>query len=120
MDQTLDARLQLHEGAVIGDVGHAAGMHGVQRVLRRHQIPRIFLQLLHAEADAVRLLVDLDDLNLDRLADREDLGRVVHAAPCHVGHVQQAVDAAEIDERAVLGDVLDHAVDRLAFGRGCR
>ena len=30
--------------------------------------------------------------------------------------MQQAVDAAEIDEGAVIGDVLDHAVDDLAFG----
>ena len=44
----------------------------------------------------------------------EELARVVHAAPRHVGHVEQAVDAAEIDERAVVGEVLDHAVDDLA------
>ena len=31
--------------------------------------------------------------------------------------MQQAVDAAEIDERAVVGDVLDHAVQHLAFGQ---
>ena len=41
--------------------------------------------------------------------------RVADAAPGHVGDVQQAVDAAEVDERAVLGDVLDHAVDDGAF-----
>ena len=29
----------------------------------------------------------------------------------HVGDVEQAVDAAEVDERAVLGDVLDGAGD---------
>jgi hypothetical protein len=38
-------------------------------------------------------------------------------APGHVGDVQQAVDAAEVDERAVLGDVLDHAVDDRAFAQ---
>src|SRR2546422_4095593 len=32
-------------------------------------------------------------------------------SPRHVGHVQQAVDAAEIDERAVVGDVLDRAFE---------
>ena len=37
------------------------------------------------------------------------------AAPCHVGDMQQAVDTAEIDKRAVVGDVLDHAVDHLAL-----
>ena len=40
---------------------------------------------------------------------------MVDAPPGDVGDVQQAVDAAEIDERAVVGDVLDHAVDDLAL-----
>ena len=41
---------------------------------------------------------------------------MIDAAPGHVGDVQQAVDAAEIDEGAVVGDVLDEAVDDLALG----
>ena len=41
---------------------------------------------------------------------------MVDAPPGDVGDMQQAVDAAEIDERAVIGDVLDRAVDDLAFG----
>jgi hypothetical protein len=65
----------------------------------------------------VGFLVDLDDLHLDGLADRQDLGGVVDAAPGHVGDVQQAVDTAEIDEGAVFGDVLDHAVDDVALGQ---
>ena len=40
---------------------------------------------------------------------------MIDAAPGDVGDVQQAVDAAEVDERAVVGDVLDHAVDDLTF-----
>jgi hypothetical protein len=43
--------------------------------------------------------------------------RVADAPPGHVGDVQQAVDAAEVDEGAVLGDVLDHAVDDRAFAQ---
>jgi len=31
--------------------------------------------------------------------------------------VQQAVNAAQINERTVFGDVLDHAVNSLAFGQ---
>src|SRR5262245_12473920 len=38
------------------------------------------------------------------------------ASPRHVRNVQQAVDAAEIDERAVIRDVLDDALQHLAFG----
>jgi hypothetical protein len=40
---------------------------------------------------------------------------VTHAAPGQVGDVQQAVDAAEVDECAVVGDVLDDALDDGAF-----
>ena len=40
---------------------------------------------------------------------------MVDAPPAHVGDVQQAVDAAEVDERAVVGDVLDHAFADFAF-----
>src|SRR6185295_17194337 len=35
----------------------------------------------------------------------------------HVGDVQQAVDAAEVDERAVVGDVLDRAAQDLPLGQ---
>src|SRR5262249_22126439 len=58
---------------------------------------------------------DLDDLDLHLLADVEHLGRMIDAAPGDVGDVQQAVDAAEVDERAVVRDILDDAVDDLTF-----
>src|SRR5256885_4193414 len=38
------------------------------------------------------------------------------AAPAHVGDVQQTVDAAEIDEGAEVGEVLDRAAADLALG----
>ena len=45
---------------------------------------------------------------------RDHLRGMADAAPAHVGDVQQAVDAAQVDERAELGDVLDHALAELA------
>jgi hypothetical protein len=36
----------------------------------------------------------------------------------HVGDVQQAVDAAQVDERAEVGDVLDRARDDVALLEG--
>ena len=86
-----------------------------ERILRLDALPRIVQQLLHAERDAVGLVVDLDDLDLHRLADGQHLGRVVDAPPGDIGDVQQAVDAAEVDERTVIGDVLDDAVDHLTL-----
>ncbi len=115
VDQALDAGLQFHEGAVVGDVGDATLEAGADRILGLDALPRIVEQLLHAERDAVGLVVDLDDLDLHLLADIEHLGRVIDPAPGDVGDVQQAVDAAEVDEGAVVGDVLDHAVDDLTL-----
>ena len=115
VDQAFDARLQLDERTVVGDVGDRAGDRACRSGTWADAFPRIGLELLHAERDAVGFLVDADDLDLDRLADGQDFGRMVDAAPCHVGDVQQAVDAAEVDERTVIGDVLDDALDNLAF-----
>src|SRR5579864_4091980 len=101
MDQALVPRLQLHKGAVVGDVGDAALEFGIGRILEFDAFPRIGFELLHAERDALRLRVEADHLDLDVLADGQRLGRVVDAPPGDVGHVQEAVDPAQIDEGAV-------------------
>jgi len=115
VDQALNARLQLHESAVVSNVGDGAFEARTDRVLGLDALPRVGLQLLHAEADALRLGVDADDLHLHRIADIDDLGGVIDTPPGHVGDVQQAIDTAQVDERAVIGDVLDHTFDDLTL-----
>ena len=115
VDQAFDARLDLDERAVVGDVGDLAEQARALRVAARDAVPRVVAELLDAERDAVLLGVELQDLGVELLADLHHFARVADTAPGHVGDVQQAVDAAEVDERAVLGDVLDHAVDDRAF-----
>ena len=116
VDQALDARLQLDERAILSDVGDAALVLAVDRIALGRRGPRIGLELLHAQADALRLAVDADDLDAQHVADVEHFARVADALVAHVGDMQQAVDAAEVDEGAVVGDVLDRAVDDLALG----
>ncbi len=74
----------------------------------------ILLGLLEAEGDALFLLVDIEDDDFEFLADLEQFARVAEAAPGHVGDVEQAVHAIEVDERAEIGEVLDGAVDGAA------
>src|SRR5579875_1471461 len=115
MDQAFDARLQLDESAIVGDIGNAALEARIRRIFELDAFPRIGFELLHAERNALCLGVEADDLNLDALADMQRFRRVVDAAPRDIGDVQQAVDAAQIDEGAVIGDVLDDAREDLAF-----
>src|SRR5258708_2848112 len=117
MDEAFDARLELDESAIFGDVCHATAEHTADRIFGRSASPRIALELLHAEADALGVAFDANDLHLQRVADIEQLGRVVHALVGNVGDVQQAVDPAEVDERAIVSDVLDHALAHLALGQ---
>ena len=84
-------------------------------ILLADQVPRVRLKLLHAERDPLLGGIHLQDLGLDLLADRQHVGRLVDAAPGNVGHVQQRVHAADIDEGAVVGQAADRAVHRLAF-----
>ena len=43
---------------------------------------------------------------------------MLDALPCHVGDVQQTIDAACVNERTVVGEVLDDTLDLLAFLQG--
>src|SRR5690606_35249029 len=113
--QALDARLDLHERAVVGDVGDLAEHAGVGRVAAGDVVPRILAELLQAQADAVALAVVLQHAHFQLGAHFNDFGRMAHALPGHVGDVQQAVDAAQVHERAVVGEVLDHALEHGAL-----
>src|SRR5690349_4813771 len=115
VDQTFDAGFEFHKGAVVGDVGDAPLEAGTHRVFALDSLPRIVEQLLHAERNAVGLVIDLDDLDLHLLTDIEHFGGMIDAPPGDVGDVQQPVDAAQVDERAVVRDVLHDAVDNLTF-----
>src|SRR5204863_7024771 len=74
-------------------------------------LPGILLGLLEAQRDALAVAVDIEHLDLDRVADREDLARVVDVRPRELGDVDQAVDAVEVDERAEVDDVGDLTLD---------
>src|SRR5712664_926383 len=115
VDQALDARLHLDEGAVIGEADHLAAHARARRVLLRGVRPGILLDLLEAQADALGGRIELEHGDAQLVADVEHLARVPDPAPRHVGDVEQAVDAAQVDERAVVGEVLDDAGEDRAF-----
>ena len=120
VDEALDARLELDERAVVGDIGDAdpsklADHRRCSRVsmfVPRRSSCNCFMP---SEMRWVSWLI-LMMRTLTCWRSGQDFARMVDAPPGDVGHVQEAVDAAEIDERAVIGEVLDRAVDDLPLG----
>ena len=115
MNQAFDAVLDLDEAAVVGNIRNLAEQACLRRITTREILPRIVAELLHAERHALPFTVELQDLDVDFVADINDFGRMLDALPCHIGDVQQPVDTAEVDERAVVGQVLDDTLDGIAF-----
>ena len=119
--QPLDAFLQLAERAVGHDVDHLGIVNAADGISLLDIFPRAGFLLLEAQGDLFLFLVDGEDFDFDFLIDLEHFAGVIDSAPGHVGDVQQAVDAAQIDERAEVGDVLDGALadfaDRQAVER---
>ena len=83
-------------------------------IFRFDVVPRVGHLLLEAEADALLFLVHVEHHHVNFLADLQHFRRMSDAAPAHVGDVQQAVNAVEINERAEIGDVLDRALADVA------
>src|SRR5215211_6241155 len=111
--QTLDARLELDEGAVVRDADDLPLDTRADGILLGDVLPRVALELLETERDALTLPVDVEHLDLELRPDLHELGRMRDAAPRHVGDVKQPIHAAEVDERAEVRDVLDHALPDL-------
>src|SRR5215211_4201197 len=101
----------LHEGAERDDLGDLALELVADVVGVDHPLPRILLGLLETQRDALAVAVDVEHLDLHRVADREDLRRVVDVRPRQLGDVDEAVDTVEVDEGAEVDDVGDLALD---------
>ncbi len=117
MHEAVDPRFDLDEDTEIGDVTHLPAEDGARRIALRDARPRIGLELLHSEGNLLPLLVDVQDLDLDELPERHHLTRMTNMlSPTHFGNVDEAFDALlELDERSVIRDRDDLALDRLVF-----
>jgi hypothetical protein len=71
--------------------------------------------LLVTQGHALLLAIEAQHHDIDVVADLEVLARVSHPTPGDVRDVEQTVEAAEIHEHAVVGDVLDRTGDELAL-----
>ena len=116
--QALDALLDPDERAERHQLGDPAGHDLADLVGPGELLPRVFLGGLQRQRDALAVHVHVQDLDGDLLADLDDLARVVDVLPRQLGHVHQAVHAAEVDERAEVDDRGDDALADLALAQG--
>ena len=101
VDQAFDAGLDLDEGAEVHEARDRAGDALADLVPVGSGIPRLGLKLLEAKRNLLGFGIDLENADLEFLADGEHVFGLVDAAPGDVADVEQAIDAAEIDEGAV-------------------
>ena len=111
--QALDALFDAHERTERNELGDLAG-HDLPDGMGAGEVaPRIFLSGLERQRNPLAVHVDVEHLDRDLVADIDHLGGMVDVLPGQLGDVHQAVDAAEIDERA---EVDDRGHDTLADG----
>src|SRR5579859_6108501 len=117
VDQAFNALFQLDESAVIGHAQNAAFHARANGIALRSVKPGIGRELLKAERDAQLFRIILQDLYLDLIAHVDQVARMRKPAPGHVSDMQQAVNAAQINESAVVGEVLDRSGHDGALGQ---
>ncbi len=115
MNQALDTLLQLDKRAVVGNVDHLTLDDIVLVVLVLDIVPRMRLQLLEAKGNSILGFVEIQNLDLDLLVQRNHFGGMSNASPRQVVDMQQAVHAAKVDKHAEVGNILDAAFENLAF-----
>ena len=115
MHQAFDPLLDFHEAAVIGDVGDLAEQTRIGRIAARDVLPRVRAQLLQTQGDTLTFAIEFQNTHIDLFAHLDHFGRMLDALPGHVGNVQKSIDAAQIDECAVVGEIFDHALDGCAL-----
>ncbi len=114
VDEALDAGLDFDEGAEVGEARDGAGDALANLIFALRGLPGFRLKLLEAKRKLLRFRIDLEDAHLDLLADGEHVFRFVDAAPRDVADVEEAIDAAEVNECAVGHKAADCTFEHVA------
>ena len=100
VDQALEAVADADEGAEVDELRDRAVDDVADLEVGDRRVPRVRLEAADRQADPAALVVDVDDLGLDLLADLVAGLGVVDLVPRELALVDEAVDAAEVDEDA--------------------
>ena len=102
--EALDALADLDERTERHQLGDPAVDELADPVGGGELLPRVLLGGLQRQADALAVEVDVEHLHGDLVADGHHRTGVVDVLPRQLGHVDEAVHAAEVDERTEADD----------------
>src|SRR5262249_22643252 len=113
MNQTINSLFNLDKGTEVGQISHAPVNSRADLVTLVESLPRVFLHLLHAQADPARLGVDPEDLHLDRVARVDQLARMLDPfGPTHLRDVHQTFNPRlELNESTIVSDTGNRSGD---------
>ena len=114
VDQALEPVADANKSAEVDELGDCPIDDIADVEVRDRGVPRIGLEATDREADPTTLVVDIDDLCLNLLADAVAGFGVVDLVPRELALVDEAVDPAEVDEDTEGRDAADGARDLLA------
>ncbi len=114
VDEALEPVADADESAEVDELRDRAVDDVADLEVGHRRVPRIGLELADREADPAALVVDVDDLGLDLVADLVAGLGVVDLVPRQLALVNEPVDPTQVDEDAEGGDGADGAVDALA------
>ena len=100
VDQALEAVAHADEGTEVHELRDGPVDDVADLEVGDRGVPRIRLEPADRQADPAALVVDVDDLGLDLFADVVAGLGVVDLVPRELALVDEAVDAAEVDEDA--------------------
>jgi len=115
MNQTFNTGCQFHKNTVIGQIDNLASYNRVHRIGFRYFFPGICRQLLQAQRYPFLLRIKGKNFGRNFIAFLKHFRRLDNSPPRNIGHVQQSVNTAQIDENTVIRNILDDPFNNVAF-----
>src|SRR6266581_1296851 len=113
--QPLYALLELHKGSIVGDADYPSAYVGTYRIAMRRVQPWVRSELFESQRNPLFVFIEFEYLDLDLIAHIHQVPWMCQSTPGHVGNMQQAIDSAQVHERAIFGQILDYAGQHRTF-----
>ena len=106
--QAFDPLLQFNKRAVIGHADYSSMDMRADGITMLGIEPGIGRELFEAQRHPLLVPVKLEHFHLNLIANIYQITRMRKPSPRHICNVQQTVNAAQVHERAIVGQILHH------------